>query len=84
MKTLRAMNFSLNAAFIVSHKFGYVSSFSLNFIKSLISLLQVWDRLLIWPRCEHLGIYFFTKTIFNLKCCNLAFSTVFRCEINTN
>jgi hypothetical protein len=38
MNAFVAMNFPLNTAFIVFHKFGYnVSSFSLNSIKSLIS-----------------------------------------------
>jgi hypothetical protein len=38
MDALRAINFLLNTAFTVSHKFGYVMpSFSLNSKKSLIS-----------------------------------------------
>jgi hypothetical protein len=40
MKALSTMNFPPNTAFTVSHKFGYnVLSFSLNSMKSLISLL---------------------------------------------
>ena len=39
LAALRAMCFPLRTAFIVSHKFGYVvATFSLNYMKSLISL----------------------------------------------
>jgi hypothetical protein len=40
LDALKAMNFPLRTAFIVSHKFGYVvASFSLNSKKSVISLV---------------------------------------------
>jgi hypothetical protein len=39
LEALRAMNFPLRTAFIVSHTFGFVvASFSLNSKRSLISL----------------------------------------------
>jgi hypothetical protein len=50
MEALSGMNFPLNTAFIVSHKFGYVApSFSLNYRKSFISFL------LFWPKDHWLG-----------------------------
>jgi hypothetical protein len=43
MKALSAMNFPLITVFIVFYKFGYgVFSFSLNTMKSLISLSLLW------------------------------------------